>query len=353
MIPADISLFSIVALTGLEKAFATSIAEAVPAIGGNILLTILCSIGFLAKAAVAPLHFWLPDAHFLAPAPASAMLSGLMVKMGIYGLYILYRYYPINVDAYAYLLIVFGSLTAIYGGMHALVQIDIKRVLAYSTISHTDVIAILLEFAKLFNVEPALYATLFSSVAHAFFKSVLFVDSGFVEIVTHTRNIEKLGFISRLSPLESIATLTAVLSLIGAPPLPGFVSKFLTLLSIASSIGTPVALMLLIVIAFEIALSVGYGIRYLAVHFGSSIIKVEPLEELAMPKEMSVCVIISAVVSIIITVYLLLISWTTYTMALIYLTVVSSLFLSVILYVIQNSQKVARLEEVWVGGARP
>jgi NADH-quinone oxidoreductase subunit M len=310
-------------------------------------------IGFLAKAAVAPLHFWLPDAHSLAPAPASAMLSGLMVKMGIYGLYLL-TLYPIDVKMYAYMLMVCGSITAVYGGLQALAQVDIKRILAYSTISHTSVMAILLGFYIGFNSVEALQAALFYIVAHAFFKASLFMDSGVVEIIAHTRDIGSLGYISRLYSLESTTALLAILSLIGAPPLPGFIAKFTTILSITSKLGTAFsAVVLLVVIAIEIALSVGYGAKYLLTHFGSSTIRVPLRGGLEELKQLTLPILTTIIISIAITAYITLTQLVVYAQILLFIVALSAAFLAIILYTIYRSQKVFRVDESWLGGARP
>jgi hydrogenase-4 component B len=353
MVPADITLFTLVALTGVEKAFSVNIPSIAPAIQGSSILTILCMIGFLAKAAVAPLHFWLPDAHSLAPAPASAMLSGLMVKMGIYGLYLL-TLYPIDVKMYAYMLMVCGSITAVYGGLQALAQVDIKRILAYSTISHTSVMAILLGFYIGFNSVEALQAALFYIVAHAFFKASLFMDSGVVEIIAHTRDIGSLGYISRLYSLESTTALLAILSLIGAPPLPGFIAKFTTILSITSKLGTAFsAVVLLVVIAIEIALSVGYGAKYLLTHFGSSTIRVPLRGGLEELKQLTLPILTTIIISIAITAYITLTQLVVYAQILLFIVALSAAFLAIILYTIYRSQKVFRVDESWLGGARP
>jgi NADH:ubiquinone oxidoreductase subunit 5 (chain L)/Multisubunit Na+/H+ antiporter, MnhA subunit len=353
MVPADITLFTLVALTGIEKAFTVDIVGLAPAIQGSSILTVLCMIGFLAKAAVAPLHFWLPDAHSLAPAPASAMLSGLMVKMGVYGLYLL-AFYPVDVNLYAYMLMVCGSITAIYGGLQALAQVDIKRILAYSTISHTSVMAILLGFSIAFNSAEALQAALFYIVAHAFFKASLFMDSGVVEIIAHTRDIGSLGYISRLYSLESTTALLAILSLIGAPPLPGFIAKFTTILSITNKLSaTPPAAILLVVIAIEIALSVGYGAKYLLTHFGSSAIKIAFRERLERLKLLTLPILIAVALSIAFAAYVLLIQLVAYAQITLFIMVISAVFLAIVLYTIYRSQKAFRVDESWLGGARP
>jgi formate hydrogenlyase subunit 3/multisubunit Na+/H+ antiporter MnhD subunit len=353
MVPADITLFSLIALSGFEKAFTADLVGLAPRIESSPALTIITMIGFMAKAAVAPLHFWLPDAHSLAPSPASAMLSGLLVKMGIYGLYLL-THYSIDVNTYAYMLMICGSITAIYGGLQALAQTDIKRILAYSTISHMSVIAILLGSHVTYNSIEALQASLFYTIAHAFFKASLFMDSGVIEVITHTRDIGSLGYISRVYPLESTSALLALLSLIGVPPLPGFIAKFATVLSIVANLNVviPVAI-LLVVVAIEIALSVGYGARYLSAHFGTSTIKVSPPKRPERLEQLTLPVLVATVASVIFITYVLFTLLTIYALTLTVITIISATLLTILVYIIHKSQKIFRIDESWLGGARP
>jgi multicomponent Na+:H+ antiporter subunit A len=252
------------------------------------------------------------------------------------------------------MLMVCGSITAIYGGLQALAQVDIKRILAYSTISHTSVMAILLGFSTAFNSAEALQAALFYIVAHAFFKASLFMDSGVVEIIAHTRDIGSLGYISRLYSLESTTALLAILSLIGAPPLPGFIAKFTTILSITNRLSaTPPAAILLVVIAIEIALSVGYGAKYLLTHFGSSAIKIAFRERLERLKLLTLPILIAVALSIAFAAYVLLIQLVAYAQIMLFIMVISAVFLAIVLYTIYRSQKAFRVDESWLGGARP
>ena len=353
MVPADITLFSLIALSGFEKAFTVDLVDLAPPIEGSLTLTIIAMMGFMAKAAIAPLHFWLPDAHSLAPSPASAMLSGLLVKMGVYGLYLL-THYSINVNTYAHMLMICGSITAIYGGLQALAQTDIKRILAYSTISHMSVIAILLGLHVMYNSIEALQATLFYTIAHTFFKASLFMDSGVIEIIARTRDIGSLGYISRIYPLESTSALLALLSLIGVPPLPGFIAKFATVFSMIAGLNIAIPIVILrVVVAIEIALSVGYGARYLSAHFGTSTIKITPPRQLEYLKQLTLPILIATVASIIFTTYILLTLFTIYASILTIITIILLILLTIIIYVIHKSQKIFRIDESWLGGARP
>lgn len=275
MVPADVALLTILGLTaiklGFAEAFQLPLSElGTHLLGVNPLLHLVIAVGLLAKAAVAPLHFWLPDAHSLAPAPASAILSGVMVKMGIYGFYLIV---PAIESAYVYyILLFFASLTVVYGGLQALIQADIKRILAYSTIENTSLITIALASYGAFKIDLLLTATLVYSISHGVFKASLFMNSGTVEIITHTRDISKLGYLARIVSKPTITALLSVLSLIGTPPTLGFLGKILLLAGLVSvyQVSVTVAVLLLVVAALGAALAVAYGLRYITVYWGAT-----------------------------------------------------------------------------------
>ncbi len=268
MIPTDVALFVILALAGFSEAIHLQLTELTPDLTSP-LVTVLVLLGFFAKAAVAPLHFWLPDAHSIAPAPASALLSGLMVKMGIYGIYMV-NSYPICRDIAVALMLLSGCLTAIYGGLQAAVQYDIKRLLAYSTTSHTATIIILLALHILSGDAAFIDAATIYSVAHVFFKSSLFMDSGFIETLTHNRDLSKLGYVYLTAPVASLAAIISVISMFGMPPAVGFLAKVVTFTSISHHLKDSwLYVLVLIVISTEVALSVVYSIKYLKAHIGS------------------------------------------------------------------------------------
>jgi len=283
MIPSDIALLTMLGVVAgklsLGEAFLT------PVNGLNKILTdvnpafyTLILLGFLGKAAVAPFHFWLPDAHSLAPAPASAVLSGVMVKMGIYGIFRVIPSVP-STDYTLYLLTFLSSITVIYSGLQALTQTDIKRVLAYSTIENTGIIALALTTYRLFNLDVLLTGALLYSLAHGIFKAALFMNSGVVEVLTHTRELPKLGYLGRVAPKPTYSALISTMSLIGVPPSLGFVGKVLVFTGFTEAIlnSPPVGVLLVSVLAVGVALSAAYGSRYMLTYWGA--IKVKPPSE--------------------------------------------------------------------------
>lgn len=180
------------------------------------------------KAAVVPFHAWLPDAHPTAPAPISAMLSGLLIKaLGVYGLArILVQILGVTA-ATSNLLLFVGAASMVAGAFLALGQSDLKRLLAYSSISHVGYMAIGLGLGTPLGVAGALLHLL----NHAIFKSLLFLDSGSVEYATGTRDMEKLRGVGKALRGTSITTTIGCLSLGGIPPLGGFWSKLLIIMA--------------------------------------------------------------------------------------------------------------------------
>ena len=269
MIPADVSIMTLLALAGIGNAFGTPFNYLYVKGFSHPVITVLVIIGFLAKAAVAPLHFWLPEAHSIAPAPGSALLSGMMVKMGIYGVLRVLSITDANPAWLSWTLIALGSVTIIYGGLQALAQTDIKRILAYSTIVYSSIMCVMIGLYVISGDPTFMVSTYIFVIAHAIFKAALFLDSGIVEAIAHTRMLENLGFISRIAPSLSLLALMSVLSLIGVPPTAGFLSKLMMFLSIAENVGLGgLYVAMLVVVAVGAALSVGYGTRYLLAHWG-------------------------------------------------------------------------------------
>lgn len=266
MIPTDIALFIMLALTGFEEAFTIPIKELTPNLSNPVILTMVI-VGFFSKAAIFPLHFWLPDAHSIAPAPASALLSGLMVKMGIYGLYLL-SFYPINTSLAVHLMLFSSFLTVVYGALQASLQHDIKRLLAYSTTSNTALITSTLALYILSADRVFVESAMLYTIAHALYKATMFLDSGFIELIAHERDIRKLGFISRVSPIETIAVIITILTILGMPPSTGFIAKVFLFTAISKYLGMSwIYVATLAIASIKVALSIIYNIVYLRSHY--------------------------------------------------------------------------------------
>jgi len=215
----------------------------------------LALFGFGAKAGVVPLHVWLPEAHPAAPSPVSAMMSGLMLKVAIYGLL------RISFDLlhggpwwWGMLALALGLGTALFGAVFAAVQTDMKRLLAYSSIENVGLIVAAIGLALLgyaFNMHLlaalALAAALLHAFNHALFKSLLFLATGSVLHATHERSLGKLGGLIRRMPWVATMALIGTLALAGLPPLNGFVSEWLLLQAFLSTPSMPHAFLNMIV----------------------------------------------------------------------------------------------------------
>ncbi len=210
--------------------------------------------GLALKAALAPFHAWLPDAHPAAPAPVSAMLSGVLIKaIGVYTLCrIVFNVLGATAEILAALRAL-GVLSMVVGGLLALRQQDLKRLLAYSSIGQVGYVVVGLGLGTPLGLAGAL----FHLVNHAVCKSLLFLDAGAVERAAGTRDLRKLGGLRSAIPVASRTTLVASLSIAGVPPFGGFWSKLLIVMACiqAGHLGLAVAAALFSVV------TLGYQLR--------------------------------------------------------------------------------------------
>ncbi|MFU8820727.1 MAG: hydrogenase 4 subunit B [Gammaproteobacteria bacterium] len=195
----------------------------------------LALLGFGMKAGLVPLHVWLPEAHPAAPAHISALMSGVMLKVAIYG-FIRFSFDLLGAPHWSWGVIVLsvGSITALYGVLHAIMQQELKRVLAYSSIENVGVIFIGLGLAITFvgTGHPALaalglVAALYHCLSHAIFKSLLFLGAGAVVQTGHTGSLDQMGGLIWRMPWTAMFFLVGCLGSAALPPFNGFVSEWL------------------------------------------------------------------------------------------------------------------------------
>ena len=225
---------------------------------------LLALLGFGAKAGLLPLHVWLPEAHPAAPSPVSALMSAVMLKTAIYGmLRVSFDLLPAQLWWWGGLLLALGLGTALFGVVFAAVQVDMKRLLAYSSIENIGLVFAAIGLTVIFSaygMRPlaalALTAALYHVASHAVFKSLLFLSTGCVLHATAERSLGKLGGLMRYMPYVAWVTLVGVLASAGLPPLAGFVAEWLLLQSFLFTPGLPDPLlnMLVPVVAALIAL---------------------------------------------------------------------------------------------------
>lgn len=195
---------------------------------------LLLLAGFGLKAGLFPLHVWLPGAHGAAPSPISALLSGVMLKMGILGLVRVLALVPDPPVWWAGTLLGLGAVSALLGLALALGQSDVKRILAYSSIENMGIIALGLGLAVAGKAleHPALLVlggagALFHVINHALFKPLLFLGAGAVVHGAGTRNLERLGGLGKVMPRTALLFLVGSSAICGLPPLNGFASEWL------------------------------------------------------------------------------------------------------------------------------
>ena len=216
-------------------AFAEVLSGSLVAGGLRDALFVLFFVGFGVKAGMIPLHVWLPEAHPAAPTSISALMSGVVIKTGIYGLFRVCAF-GLGVPRWDWglALALVGSLTAILGVLYALTQNDLKRMLAYSTIENAGIILLGLGagMMALSAGRPELAAlgiaaSLFHVLNHALFKGLLFLGAGGVVMATGTRQIEEMGGLARRMPWTALFFLVGAAAISGLPLLNGFVSEWL------------------------------------------------------------------------------------------------------------------------------
>ena len=228
-----------VTLSGLFLLFHTlgtlriaDLATAAAAVENQNLLWIaglLTLVGFGAKAGAFPLHIWLPTAHPAAPAPASAVLSGVITKTGVYGVAILSTTLFLHNAPWGLMLAAIGAVTMVLGAALAVCSIDLKRTLACSSVSQIGFILVGLAMQCLLGHHNALAVdgTILHILNHSLIKMVLFPLAGIIHLSTHSYNLNKIRGFGRGKPLLAVIAAIPMLSLAGLPVLNGYVSKTL------------------------------------------------------------------------------------------------------------------------------
>lgn len=204
----------------------------IPFIAGDFftpqtLLFFAFALAFAIKVPMFPLHTWLPDAHVEAPTPGSVILAGVMLKMGTYGfIRWVIPLFPEASEYYSWIFIAAGVIGIIYGALVAMVQPDVKKLIAYSSVSHMGYIIVGLFTMNTYGVNGGLYQML----NHGISTGALFILIGMIYERTHSREISKYGGLAGAVPLFTIAFVIVTMSSIAVPMTNGFVGEFLILL---------------------------------------------------------------------------------------------------------------------------
>ncbi len=233
--------------TGFVSYTFDAMREAELPAGFAALAFLLAFFGFGAKAGIIPLHVWLPEAHPVAPSNVSALMSGVMLKTAIYGIvrvtFDLIGDFPWWWGA---LVLLFGLVSSVLGVLYALMQHDLKRLLAYHSVENIGIILIGIGLAMIFTsfsmpllAALALLAGLYHTLNHAMFKGLLFMGAGAVLHATHERNMEEMGGLIHSMPWTAACFLIGCISISALPPFNGFVSEWLTFQAFLLSPGLP------------------------------------------------------------------------------------------------------------------
>jgi NADH-quinone oxidoreductase subunit M len=289
---------------------------------GNLLLTqnpeivkwvlIALTAGFAVKMAIFPVHMWLPDAYAEAPAPMSALISGVLTSAGAYAIIrvSMETVFPavaatsFGID-FLHVLAVFGVISAFFGSFVALAQNDIKRIIAYSSISHMGYI---LFGVSLFPLQAAMTGTVLHIVTHGLSKGLFFLTAGAIMSIFKIRDIRKMGGLAGKMPVTGTASAIAALSLGGVPPFACFISEFFIFMGAFQMIQTdsfyivPTALMLIATV-----LSLAYSLRFISkVFLGPSNINEGgegETKKFEVPRFMQLAMIILVVLVVLIGIY--------------------------------------------------
>ena len=265
-------------VTGTTDMFVAQAAlvQNLPEIVPWILISL--TAGFAVKMAVVPVHMWLPDAHSEAPSPMSALLSGVIISAGAYAILRLSlgAVFPavagttFGID-FMHGLAIFGVISAFFGSLIALVETDIKRIIAYSSIAHMGYVMFGLSLfpstpiVGALTITAAITGTVLHLVNHAVSKGLLFLSAGAIMHQTETRDIREMGGLAGKMPFTAVASFTSALSIAGTPPFACFISEFLIFVGAFEVINNdsfflwPTAFMLIATV-----ISLAYSLRFLS-----------------------------------------------------------------------------------------
>jgi len=258
-------------------------AAALPTPTRNLIF-LLALLGFGSKAGIVPLHVWLPRAHPAAPSHVSALMSGVMIKMGVYGLL------RVALDLlgggptwWGALVLSMGAVSALLGILYALMENDLKRLLAYSSVENIGIIFMGVGAGLLFGARQlptaaalAFVAALYHALNHTAFKGLLFMGAGSVLHATHTRDMNRMGGLIKRMPWTALFFLIGAVAIAGIPPLNGFVGEWLLFQALLPgvSLEQPVVAALVTLAVGMLALTGGlaaagfvkvFGITFLAI----------------------------------------------------------------------------------------
>lgn len=285
--PSDIAVLTIFSLVayelGLEQALLMSLTTNRPLLTLNPLISTLIAFGLATKLGQFPLHYWLPRVHGEAPTHVSAMLSGLVIKLGIYCLLLTSRLFELDIIAY-YVLLAQSIITIVYGSLGSVIQSNVKRMLAYSSMAYGGVMIALFVYYAVWKFEFLYLVLLAVIVFHILAKTLAFLNAALIYQIANTYDVYKLGYLYYISKKASFLAFTVFLNLLGAPPTMGFAIKVFLVVSALESVRYGIH-GLLLVIAFTVfaVFAVAYSAKFMNVYI-SKIPRIMP-RPIPIPEE--------------------------------------------------------------------
>jgi hydrogenase-4 component B len=272
----------------------SNLSAAGPAASAVFLMAL---IGFGTKAGIVPLHIWLPEAHPAAPSHVSALMSGVMIKTGIYGIVRILMLLGSAPPWWGWTLVLVGAVSGVMGVLFALAQHDIKRLLAYHSVENIGIICLGLgvgllgiSFGSPVVALLGFAGGLLHVLNHALFKSLLFMGAGAASHAAGTRTMDRLGGLARRMPLTAMGFLVGAAAISGLPPLNGFVSELLVFLGAyhAAAAGPAAQAAAAGVVVTALALIGGLAVACFTKAFGISFLGEPRSAEAAAAKEAGV-----------------------------------------------------------------
>ena len=228
----------------------------------KLIIFLLALVGFGSKAGIFPVHIWLPHAHPAAPSHISAVMSGVMIKMGIYGIIRLYSLLEVTDLVYGQTILIFGVVSGVLGVVYALGKHDIKRLLAYHSVENIGIILMGAGIGMIgvcsgnrLMAGLGFAGSLLHVLNHSIFKSLLFMGAGALLQKTKSRHIDQMGGLIKTMPITGKTFIVGAVSISGLPPFNGFISEFLIYLAAFQGLqqnGSIFILMMLSIIALAL-----------------------------------------------------------------------------------------------------
>jgi formate hydrogenlyase subunit 3/multisubunit Na+/H+ antiporter MnhD subunit len=233
----------------------------------SLLLFLVFFCGFGIKAGFVPFHTWLPYAHPAAPSHVSGLMSGVIIKTGIYGIMRMLLFMPDNKLAMGYIILAISVISAVYGVMMAIVQHNLKRLLAYHSIENIGIIGIGIGLGTIgmglnnqFLIFSGFAGALLHTLNHSLFKSLLFYTSGNIFHAVHSLMIDRMGGLIKHMPRTALLFLLAAIAICGLPPFNGFVSEFLIYSGLFNAIGYNQSALVMVLAIGGLALTGGLAL---------------------------------------------------------------------------------------------